>query len=123
MSFLVRTAQGASLIRNHLNSSRRHVPVRFFSVKELSDQDAVTDFRELNSKSVLYFTANWCGRKCIREIWLLMIWNESSYRVLLLEAAEHFGRHGSSLKIWVAVYSHHSFSLKLAHTLTALISL
>jgi thioredoxin 1 len=34
--------------------------VRLFSVIPLPDEIAVTNFRKLNAKSVLYFTATWC---------------------------------------------------------------
>jgi hypothetical protein len=35
----------------------------FSGVVNLSDEQAVEKFRMLNHKSVLYFTASWCGRK------------------------------------------------------------
>ena len=37
--------------------------VRSLSVRALVDEDSVKEFCELNSKTILYFTANWCGRK------------------------------------------------------------
>ena len=39
--------------------------VRYFSVINLSDESAVEKFRTINHKSVLYFTASWCGRKLL----------------------------------------------------------
>jgi hypothetical protein len=35
----------------------------YSGVVQLADEKAVDKFRMLNHKSVLYFTANWCGRK------------------------------------------------------------
>lgn len=43
-----------------LRQSRTNM-VRFMSVINLSTDDAVEKFRMINSKSVLYFTAQWCG--------------------------------------------------------------
>jgi hypothetical protein len=36
----------------------------YSGVVRLTNENAVDTFRMLNHKSVLYFTANWCGRKC-----------------------------------------------------------
>ncbi|GAX19095.1 hypothetical protein FisN_3Lh030 [Fistulifera solaris] len=33
----------------------------FSTVQKLADSSAVEDFRNLNSKAVMYFTASWCG--------------------------------------------------------------
>jgi hypothetical protein len=34
----------------------------YSGVVNLSDEQAVEKFRMLNHKSILYFTATWCGR-------------------------------------------------------------
>ncbi|GAX15563.1 hypothetical protein FisN_3Hh030 [Fistulifera solaris] len=39
------------------NNSMRN----FSTVQKLADSNAVEDFRNLNSKAVMYFTASWCG--------------------------------------------------------------
>ncbi len=41
------------------NNSMRN----FSTVQKLADSNAVEDFRNLNSKAVMYFTASWCGRE------------------------------------------------------------
>ena len=43
----------------NLAKNRSITAVRSMSVRVLQDEDAVNEFRDLNSKSVLYFTANW----------------------------------------------------------------
>jgi len=40
--------------------SRSNIGHRFMSVINISDLDATEKFTELNTKSVLYFTAQWC---------------------------------------------------------------
>ena len=57
-SFHQHRARFAAITPNH----RGHALScsRYMSVISLSDSDAVTKFRTINSKSVMYFTATWC---------------------------------------------------------------
>ena len=50
----------------------------FSGVVNLSDEKAVHKFRMLNHKSVLYFTANWCGRK---SKLVVDLWDQGSAKV------------------------------------------
>lgn len=64
----LRDPSSTMLARCSLVSStflRSAVPrgIRSFSVIHLSDEAAVEKFHTVNNKSVLYFTANWCGRE------------------------------------------------------------
>jgi hypothetical protein len=58
MSIAARRLAGSTSAVSHSANAARNVSRRFMSVINLSDDEAVTKFRKINTKSVLYFTAS-----------------------------------------------------------------
>jgi hypothetical protein len=52
-----RLAGSSNAVVSHSATAARNVSRRFMSVINLSDDEAVSKFRMINNKSVLYFTA------------------------------------------------------------------